>query len=127
MSRQSFIDAIDSLSIHATGKLTSNVNLPMNLFFESETSYDLSDTRPNYIREFEICAKFGSKMFIDESNMDHQDIAEIVSRAKTSMKRVAFADALDFAQRVAVVAAKNGNQELMKMAFDFQDRILKTP
>jgi len=126
MSRQSFIDAIDSLSIHATGKLTSNVNLPMNLFLEFNTSYDSSDARQSYIREFEICARFGSKMFIDESNMDHQDIAEIVSRVKTTMKWVVFADALDFAQRVAAVAAKNGNQELMKMAFDFQDRILRS-
>jgi hypothetical protein len=126
MSRQSFIDAIDSLSIHATGKLTSNVNLPMNLFFESEASYDLSDARPNYIREFAICARFGSKMFIDESVMGHQDIAEVVNRVKTSMKQVVFADALDFAQSVVAVAAKNGNQELLKMAFNFQDRILRS-
>jgi hypothetical protein len=98
----------------------------MDLLLEFDTTYKPSDARPSYIREFEICARFGSKMFIDESNMDHRDIAEIVSRVKTSMKLVVFADALAFAQRVAAVAAKNGNKELMKMAFDFQNRILRS-
>jgi hypothetical protein len=126
MSRQSFIDVIDNLSIDATGKSISNVNLPMNLLLEFDTTYKSSDARPSYIREFAICARFGSKMFIDESVMGHRDIAEVASRVKTSMKQFVFADALDFAQSVVAVAAKNGNQELLKMAFNFQDRILRS-
>lgn len=127
MSNQSFIDTIDSLSIHTTGKLTSNVNLPMNLLLEFDTSYDSSDARPNYIREFAICARFGSRMFIDESVMGHQDIAEVVNRVKTSMKTVAFSDSLDFARSVMDIAMKSGNRELLSLALGFQDRILKTP
>jgi hypothetical protein len=127
MSGQSFIDAIDNLSIHATGKLTSHVNLPMNLLLEFDTTYMPSDARPNYVREFQICARFGSKMFIDESVMSHRDIAEVASRVKTSMKTVAFSDSLDFARSVMDIAMKSGNRELLSLALGFQDRILKTP
>jgi hypothetical protein len=127
MSRQSFIDVIDNLSIDATGKSISNVNLPMNLLLEFDTTYKSSDARPSYIREFAICARFGSKMFIDESVMGHRDIAEVASRVKTSMKTVAFSDSLDFARKVVDIAMKSGNRELLSLALGFQDRILKTP
>jgi hypothetical protein len=127
MSSKSFIDAIDRLAIDATGRSTSNVNLPMNLFLEFKTSYDSSDARPSYVREFQICARFGSKMFIDESVMSHRDIAEVASRVKTSMKTVAFSDSLDFARSVMDIAMKSGNRELLSLALGFQDRILKTP
>jgi hypothetical protein len=66
-------------------------------------------------------------LFVDESEIDSGLVDRLASKMKSDMKRIAFSDALDFAQSVIAVAAKNGNRELLKMAFDFQDRILKTP
>jgi len=126
MSGQGFIDAIDSLKISITGNVAGKCQLPMGLTFE----YDSCSVPPNnattFAKEIDVSARFGGRLFVDESALDGHDIDNLVSRMKSDMKRIVFADALDFAQSVAAVAAKNGNRELLKMAFDFQDRILKT-
>jgi hypothetical protein len=123
MSKASFIDAIDGLKFAATEKMAAKTDLPMGLMFEYESKLIAPDSR--IAREMEITIRFGGKVFIDES-LGSGYVDSLLSRMKSDMKRVAFSDALDFAQSVVAVAAKNGNQELLKMAFDFQDRILRS-
>ena len=126
MSSQSFIDAIDNLSFSTTGKMASKTTLPMCLIIECESNLTAPE-RLSYARELEIAVRFGGRLFVDESEIDSGLVDRLASKMKSDMKRIAFSDALDFAQNVVAVAAKNGNRELLKMAFDFQDRILKTP
>jgi len=97
MEKKSFLDAIDNLSFSTTGKMASKTTLPMGLIIECESNLTAPE-RLSYARELEIAVRFGGRLFVDESD----------------------------AQNVVAVAAKNGNRELLKMAFDFQDRILKT-
>jgi hypothetical protein len=123
MSKTSFIDAIDGLKFAATEKMAAKTDLPTGLTFEYESKLIAPDFR--IAREMEITIRFGGKVFIDES-LGSGYVNSLLSRMKSDMKRVAFSDALDFAQSVVAVAAKNGNQELLKMAFDFQDRILRS-